>query len=113
LIRRTLEWLSLALNITGGLVMALTKAYFLAATFFVVAFVIQVSLFLRDPAPPRRIDVVIFSLTASVVVFVLLAAFVFDITQDLLSLFRDVIENQRQANEVQRQVIEIQRQLAK
>jgi len=96
--RRTLEWLSSGLSYFALLVAILTKLYIVVVVLFVIVFVLQAYMFVQNPSPPRRVDVLTFGmLCATFVTSIALVA--------MLYLFERVIYVQGQMVEIQQEMV--------
>ncbi len=94
-VRLTLEWLSLALNLAGMLTAALTRTYVVPGVLFAAAYMIQTVIFLRRTGPPSRMEMVTFSLMTSIFISAAVVALLFATMHDMLDLIRTLTELQR------------------
>ena len=95
-IRRTWEWLASGLSVAALLVIVVTSLYVVAVALFVAAFVIQAYMFLDNPSPPRRIDVLTFGLLCATFVTTLSMAATFSLFERLISLQQGIVEVQQE-----------------
>jgi uncharacterized membrane protein YfcA len=66
--RHTLDWLSISLTVAGLLVSILSGSYLLGTLFFTVNAALLCYAFLRNPAPPRRVDILAIGLLCAIFV---------------------------------------------
>lgn len=95
-VRRTWEWLASGLSVGAMFVAIATNLYAVSATLFTVAFVIQAYMFLDNPSPPRRIDVLTFGLLCATFVTTLLMAATFPLLQRIIDLQGRIVEVQQE-----------------
>ena len=94
-IRRTWEWLASGLSVAALLVAIATNLYAVSAMLFTAAFVIQAYMFLDNPSPPRRIDVLTFGLLCATFVTTLSMAATFPLLQRIVDLQQRIVEVQQ------------------